>query len=45
MQVGMKEKEKNALVYMNVEGDVDDAIMGKLREGLGELKNLWYVKL
>lgn len=45
MQVGMKEKEKNALVYMNVEGAVDDSTMDRLREGLGELKNLWYVKL
>lgn len=45
MQVGMKEKEKNALVYMNVEGDVDDEILGQLRAGLGDLKNLWYVKL
>ena len=45
MQVGMKEKEKNALVYMNVEGAVDDSTMDRLRAGLGELKNLWYVKL
>lgn len=45
MQVGMKEKEKNALVYMNVEGNVDDAILDGLRAGLDDLKNLWYVKL
>lgn len=45
MQVGLKEEEKNALVYMNVEGNVDDAILDGLRGGLDDLKNLWYVKL
>ena len=45
MQVGMKHEEKNALVYMNVEGDVDEGVMDKLRAGLHDLKNLWYVKL
>lgn len=45
MQVGLKEEEKNALVYMNVEGNVDDAILDGLRAGLDDLKNLWYVKL
>ena len=30
---------------MNVEGDVDVDVLSKLRAGLGDLKNLWYVKL
>ncbi|MEG0375050.1 MAG: NAD(P)-dependent oxidoreductase, partial [Raoultibacter sp.] len=45
MQVGLKPEEQNALVYVNVEGEVTDDILAKLREGLGELKNLWYVKI
>ncbi len=45
MQIGTKPAEQCALVYMNVEGAVDDAVLAKLRAGLGDLKNLWYVKL
>ena len=45
MQIGTKPAEQCALVYMNVEGDVDDDVLSKLRAGLGDLKNLWYVKL
>lgn len=45
MQIGTKPAEQCALVYMNVEGAVDEAVLAKLRAGLGDLKNLWYVKL
>ena len=45
MQIGTKPAEQCALVYMNVEGDVDDGVLASLRAGLGDLKNLWYVKL
>ena len=30
---------------MNVEGDVTDEVLDKLREALPDLKNLWSVKL
>ena len=45
MQIGTKPEEQCALVYMNVEGDVTDEVLDKLREALPDLKNLWSVKL
>ncbi|MEG0070332.1 MAG: phosphoglycerate dehydrogenase [Raoultibacter sp.] len=44
MQIGAKSEEKNALIFMNVEGVVDDKVMSQLNEAL-ELKNLWRIKL
>lgn len=45
MQIGAKLEEQCALVYMNVTGEVDDDVLDRLRAGISELKNLWYVKL
>ena len=45
MQIGTKPEEQCALVYMNVEGDITDEVLDKLREALPDLKNLWSVKL
>ena len=45
MQIGTKPEEQCALVYVNVEGDVDDALLTRLRSELTDLKNLWYIKL
>ncbi|MEG2934449.1 MAG: ACT domain-containing protein, partial [Gordonibacter sp.] len=45
MQIGAKPEEQCALVYMNVTGDVDEAVLDRLRADISELKNLWYVKL
>lgn len=45
MQIGTKPEDRCALVYMNVEGAVDDAVLARLRADIPELKNLWYVKL
>jgi D-3-phosphoglycerate dehydrogenase len=44
MQVGMKPKGKNALIFMNIEGDVTEGILARLRSAL-ELKNLWLIRL
>ncbi|MDR0515239.1 MAG: phosphoglycerate dehydrogenase [Coriobacteriaceae bacterium] len=44
MQVGMKPEEKHALVFMNVEGDVTEEILDKLRGAL-ELRKLWHIRL
>lgn len=44
MQVGLKPQEQNALVFMNVEGEVTEDILDKLRNAI-DLKNLWLVKL
>ena len=46
MQVGAKPEERCALVYVNVEGDVDRrrAVQACAR-GVADLKNLWHVKL
>lgn len=45
MQIGTKPEEETALVYMNVEGDINDAVMDRLRAAITDLKNLWYIKL
>ena len=45
MQIGKKEGSENALVYMNVEGDISDEILGKLRDAIDGLQNMWYVIL
>lgn len=44
MQVGIKPEVKTALVYMNIEGEVTEEILGALREAI-DLQNLWLVKL
>ncbi|MDR2715635.1 MAG: phosphoglycerate dehydrogenase [Coriobacteriaceae bacterium] len=44
MQVGMKPEENDALIFMNVEGDVTKDIFKELRSKL-DLKNLWHIKL
>lgn len=45
MQIGTKAEEQCALVYMNVEGNVSDKVLSKLRAGITGLQNLWYIKL
>ena len=45
MQIGTKPEERCALVYMNVEGDVSDEVLGELRVKISDLKNLWHIKL
>lgn len=44
MQIGTKPKERNALVYMNVEQEVPDEVLDMLHEKI-DLKNLWYIRL
>ncbi len=44
MQVGLKEHEKHALVFINVEGDVSEDILAQMRDAI-DLKNLWLIKL
>ena len=45
MQIGKREDSENALVYLNVEGDVDDAILEDLRVTVPDLQNLWRINL
>ncbi len=45
MQIGTKPEEKCALVYMNIEGKVDEDVLLKLRENVPDLKKLWFIKL
>lgn len=45
MQIGKRDDSESALVYMNVEGDVDDEVLEKLRADVADLENLWYIKL
>ena len=44
MQIGTKPSEKTALAYMNVEGNVDDALLEKLAASL-DFKNIWSFSL
>lgn len=44
MQIGTKPAEKCALVYMNVEGDVNEDVLAKLREAV-DLKNIWHLTM
>lgn len=44
MQIGTKPEEKCSLVYINVEGDVTDAICDQLKEAI-DFKNLWRISL
>jgi D-3-phosphoglycerate dehydrogenase len=44
MQIGTKPDEKCALVYVNIEGDVTDDVLQKIKESI-DLKNLWLVTL
>ena len=44
MQVGLKAQEKHALVFMNIEDDVSEEVLGQLRDAL-DLKNLWPIRL
>ena len=44
MQIGTKPEESCALVYMNVEGNVDEAVLDRLRDAI-DLRNLWKIIL
>ena len=44
MQIGTDEERHCALVYMNVEGEVDEAVMAELHAAI-DLKNLWFISL
>lgn len=44
MQIGTKPEESCALVYMNVEGDVDEGVLDRLRDAI-DLRNLWKIAL
>lgn len=44
MQIGTRADSPDALVYMNVESEVDDDVLAKLHEAL-DLKNLWRIRL
>ena len=45
MQIGKKEGSDLALVYLNVEGELNDEIFDELRQSIPELRNLWFVSL
>ena len=45
MQIGTKPAEKTALVYLNVDTAVDEAVLDRCREAIEHLKNLWQINL
>lgn len=45
MQISTNPENCCALVYMNVDGQIDERVLTELREGLADLKNLWHLKL
>ncbi len=44
MQIGTKPKEKCALVYMNVEGELPDSAIEAMKDKI-EVKNVWKLKI
>ena len=44
MQIGTNPAEQCALVYINVEGDIPDEVLGQLREAI-DLKSMWRIDL
>lgn len=44
MQIGTNPEEKCALVWMNIEGDVTEDVVSKLKEAI-DLKNIWLLNL
>ncbi|NGM16626.1 phosphoglycerate dehydrogenase [Xiamenia xianingshaonis] len=45
MQIGTNDREECALVYLNVDREVSDEVVAELRERLGDVNNLWRLKL
>ena len=45
MKIGTKSQCNRAIVFTNIEGDIDDEIINELRAGVDDLTNLWYLKL
>lgn len=45
MQIGTKPEEKNALVYLNIDGCVTEKVIERLKESVADLKSLMYIKL
>ncbi|WP_165246781.1 phosphoglycerate dehydrogenase [Adlercreutzia sp. ZJ141] len=45
MQIGTKVDQDTALVVMNVEGDVPDEVLERLRAAIDDLKSLMHIKL
>ena len=45
MQIGRRDDTEVAIVYLNIEGDVTDAVLDELREAIPEMQDLWLVQL
>ncbi|MBO7701799.1 MAG: phosphoglycerate dehydrogenase [Eggerthellaceae bacterium] len=45
MQIGKREDSLSAVVYLNIEGDVDEALIEQIRAAIPDLENLWFVRL
>jgi D-3-phosphoglycerate dehydrogenase len=44
MQIATRTDDNSALVYVNLEGNVDDAVIEEIREAI-DLKNIWRISL
>ncbi|MBP3866663.1 MAG: ACT domain-containing protein, partial [Eggerthellaceae bacterium] len=45
MQIGKKEGGDHALVFLNVEGEIGEDLLEKLRASIPDLRNLWLLNL
>ncbi len=45
MQIGKREDSDCALVFLNVEGSVQDSVLETLRANVPDLQKLWYIRL
>ena len=45
MQIGKRNDADSAVVIMNIEGDMTEEVLDKLRDGISDLEDLWYIHL
>ena len=45
MQIGTRDDSDVAVVFLNVEGEIGDDVLGEIEEMVPDLKDLWHVRL
>lgn len=45
MQIGKRDDTDDALVFLNIEGDMTDEVIDQLKSAITDLKDLWYITL
>lgn len=45
MQIGTKENSESVIVFLNIEGEISEDVIEKIREAIPELQDLWRLSL